>query len=229
MGMMNFEIRPQTAQFELGISDGEQLREWMAKTHLVPKLVFSGRSNVGKSSLINSIYGNKTARTSKTAGRTREVNVFSFPLYYDGKRATDLPLFYFLDIPGYGFAEVNPQMKKKWDFLMGVLFSEMTESTLIVNIQDARHPMQEADMAFRDFSKKLEANHILVFNKMDKLKTQKERAQLDKQRIEFSKKFKHCREIYFASAETAKGIPELTNSLIQFLLKTLEKRKVSHS
>jgi len=89
--------------------------------------------------------------------------------------------------------------------------------------------MQEADMAFRDFSKKLEANHILVFNKMDKLKTQKERAQLDKQRIEFSKKFKHCREIYFTSAETAKGIPELTNSLIQFLLKTLEKRKVSHS
>ncbi|GAB4016094.1 MAG: ribosome biogenesis GTP-binding protein YihA/YsxC [Bdellovibrio sp.] len=218
---MAFEIKPQTAQFEMGIADPEQLFNWFQSNRSTPKIVFCGRSNVGKSSIINALFGTKTARTSKTAGRTREINVFSFPLFHDGKRETNLPLFIFMDIPGYGYAEVNPQMKKKWNILMGTFFDNLDPNTLIVNIQDARHPMQAADMEFKEYSKKLCENQILVFNKIDKLKTQKERAELLKLQPKISKEFKHCKEIYQVSAESKKGIPELTSSLIQFLIKKL--------
>lgn len=216
---MTFEIRPQTAQFEMGVRDANQLQEWFETYPHLPKVIFCGRSNVGKSSLINSIFGNKTARTSKTAGRTREVNIFTFPLFNAGViHNPELP-FVFLDIPGYGYAEVNPQMRKQWDHLMGVLFSSLSNNCMLVTIQDARHPMQTSDLDFKEFSKKIPCHQILVLNKFDKLKTQKEKAELQKISPKISKEFKHCKEIYKVSAETKFGLNELTQSIIQFLIK----------
>jgi GTP-binding protein len=108
---MSYTIRQQSAQFKMGISDLNQFEDWLASHRDVIGVSFVGRSNVGKSSMINALFGSKTARVSKTPGRTREINIFEFNLNLNGKK-TDLPPFYLIDLPGYGFAEVSKEMSK---------------------------------------------------------------------------------------------------------------------
>ena len=86
-----------------------------------PEYAFIGRSNVGKSSLINSFFGSKTAKTSKTPGRTRQINVFEISLagMEEGKPNT----FYLFDLPGYGHAAVSKAMSANWEKLMANFFA----------------------------------------------------------------------------------------------------------
>ena len=221
---MSYTIRPQSAQFKMGISDIAQFEQWLAEHKDVIGVSFVGRSNVGKSSMINALFGGKTARVSKTPGRTREINIFEFELNLNGKKST-LPTFYLIDLPGYGFAEVSKEMSKNWDALMGAFFAEVTESMLLVNLQDARHPDQDVDRQFYDFIKKYTRKTILVFNKIDKLKTQKERNVLEKLKPILSKDYKWIRQMYFASAESKKGIPQVEEAIVTHILEELELRK----
>ncbi len=140
---MSYTIRPQSAQFLMGISDVKQFEEWLAKNQDAIGVSFVGRSNVGKSSMINALFGGKTARVSKTPGRTREINIFEFELNLNGKK-TEMQKFFLIDLPGYGHAEVSKEMSKNWNELMGAFFAEVSESMLLLNLQDARHPDQDA-------------------------------------------------------------------------------------
>ena len=79
------------------------------------------------------------------------------------------------DLPGYGHAQVSKEMSQ-WDILMNEFFTHCPGSVQMVNIQDARHPNQEADQRFQQYLKPFDFTTTLVFNKMDKLKKQKERA-----------------------------------------------------
>ncbi len=221
---MSYTIRPQSAQFKMGISDIVQFEKWLDEHKDVIGVGFVGRSNVGKSSMINALFGSKTARVSKTPGRTREINIFEFELNLNGKKST-LPPFYLIDLPGYGHAEVSKEMSKNWNELMGAFFAEASESLLMLNLQDARHPDQDADRQFYDFIKGFARKTILVFNKIDKLKTQKERNVLEKLKPELSKSYKWIRQMYFASAESKKGIPQVEDALVIHLLEELELRK----
>lgn len=222
---MSYTIRPQSAQFKMGISDINQFEQWLADHRDIIGVSFVGRSNVGKSSMINALFGGKTARVSKTPGRTREINIFEFELNLNGKKS-DLPVFYLIDLPGYGFAEVSKEMSKNWNDLMGAFFMEVSESMFLINLQDARHPDQDADRQFYDFIKKFARKTILVFNKIDKLKTQKERAVLEKLKPALSKDYKWIRQMYFASAESKKGIPQVEEAIVTHILEELEMRKV---
>lgn len=221
---MSYTIRPQSADFKMGISVVAQFEEWLAQNQDAIGVSFVGRSNVGKSSMINSLFGGKTARVSKTPGRTREINIFEFELNLNGKK-TDLPKFFLIDLPGYGFAEVSKDMSKNWDELMGAFFAEVSGSMLLVNLQDARHPDQDADREFYNFIKKYPRKTILVFNKIDKLKTQKERNVLEKLKPQLSKDYKWIRQMYFASAESKKGIPQVEDAIVTHILEELEMRK----
>jgi len=225
---MSYHIKPHSAEFKMGISSIEQFEQWLQDNPDIIGVSFVGRSNVGKSSMINALFGNKTARVSKTPGRTREINIFEFHLSFDNKK-TDLPPFILIDLPGYGFAEVSKEMQKNWDQLMGAFFSEVSPSMLLINLQDARHPNQESDKGFHQFLKNFARKTILVFNKIDKLKTQKERAALEKLKPALSKEYKWIRQMYFASAEDKKGIPQVEDAIITHLLEELELRKTDRS
>lgn len=221
---MSYTIRPQSAQFLMGISDVNQFEDWLSKNQNAIGVSFVGRSNVGKSSMINALFGGKTARVSKTPGRTREINIFEFELNLNGKK-TDMQKFFLIDLPGYGHAEVSKEMSKNWNELMGAFFAEVSESMLLVNLQDARHPDQDADRQFYDFIKRYTRKTILVFNKIDKLKTQKERNVLEKLKPILSKDYKWIRQMYFASAESKKGVPQIEEAIITHFLEELEMRK----
>lgn len=221
---MSYTIRPQSAQFLMGISDVAQFEDWLSKNQDAIGVSFVGRSNVGKSSMINALFGGKTARVSKTPGRTREINIFEFELNFNGKKC-DMPKFFLIDLPGYGFAEVSKEMSKNWNELMGAFFAEVSESMLLLNLQDARHPDQDADRQFYDFIKRYTRKTVLVFNKIDKLKTQKERNVLEKLKPILSKDYKWIRQMYFGSAHSKIGIPQIEEAIITHFLEELEMRK----
>jgi GTP-binding protein len=205
----------------MGISKVEQLTTWLDQNPKAVGVCFVGRSNVGKSSIINAIFGNKTARVSKTPGRTREVNIFNFKMNLDNKEF-DHPEIFLIDLPGYGFAEVSKEMSKNWNQLMGTYFTKLSNRILIINIQDSRHPDQDSDRDFYKFISTVNNEVILLFNKMDKLKTQKERAQLQKQVPALSKAYKWIRQMYFVSAETKAGLDPVLETMHTFLLENME-------
>ena len=210
-------IQKGKTEFLLGIEKVEQLAEWLASHPTAKGVAFIGRSNVGKSSMINAIFGKATARVSKTPGRTRQVNVFKFFWLAEGET---VPQEYFLfDVPGYGHAEVSKQMARNWQQLLDTFFNYVSGKVLLLNLQDARHPLQEADIQFQKYIKQFELETYLIFNKIDKLKTQKERAELQKQLPDIYKKFKWVKQVYFASAESGQGVGPITDGMMNFLFR----------
>lgn len=199
------------AKFIFAITSPKQLEEWLIENQGAKGLAFLGRSNVGKSSLINTLFGKKTAITSKTPGRTRAVNIFVIKDQFD----EDIFIF---DLPGYGHAEVSKEMAKNWEKLMNLFFSLMPTKVRLINIQDARHPHQKSDQAFYSFLKNFSSETILVLNKIDKLKKQKEKAQLQKVKKMIYEEYKFVREIYFISAEKKDGVDTLEQSILSFFL-----------
>lgn len=210
---MNQEIinRAET-KFLMAIDSPEQMKTWWANNQHIIGVAMVGRSNVGKSTLINALFGNKVAKTSKTPGRTQKINVFSFKLH-----GSDQPYFLF-DLPGYGHAEVAKQMKKNWDALMGNFFTYLNGMTVLFNIQDARHPNQASDQKFYNFVNANDFEIYLLFNKIDKLKKQKERAALNKLKPKIYSEFKTVKQIFFVSAEKKTETDIVEESLKNFLL-----------
>lgn len=219
--IQNQIIQRGSAAFKYGFAKPDQLEKWMLANPEIIGVSFVGRSNVGKSSLINTLFGNKTARVSKTPGRTRQVNIFEFIL-----NEQEQP-FYLFDLPGYGHAEVSKEMAKTWDELMGVFFELATDKYLMVNVQDARHPNQKADKEFHNFLAAYPLSTSLVFNKMDKLKKQKDRAALKKLKPQIFKEYKWVKDIHFVSAENGDGIEALETSMASFLLNKEQNQSVN--
>lgn len=202
-------------EFLMGIDKIDQLKEWLNAHPFISGIAFIGRSNVGKSSLINSLFGKNTARVSKTPGRTRQVNIFSFVV--EDKETKTKESYYLFDVPGYGHAEVSKEMGENWQNLLDTFFHLCSEKVLLMNIQDARHPLQEADQLFHQYIKSFDLETYLLFNKIDKLKTQSERAKLKAQMPDIYKKFKWVKQIHFASAETGDGIPAVELAIVNFV------------
>lgn len=212
---MNIEIKKGSAKFIRAYDTPEQIYDWWDNNPDAIGIAFVGRSNVGKSSLINTLFGGKTAKTSKTPGRTQKINIFTFELTKD-----DTYKKYFLyDLPGYGHAEVNKSMSKNWIVVMDAFFSSLNGKTLLLNLQDARHPNQKMDQKFYEYINPKLIEILLIFNKMDKLKKQKERAALNKLKPQIIKDFKHVKQIFFVSAEKKDGVPPLEQALISYLHK----------
>ena len=132
----------------------------------MPQIVFSGKSNVGKSSVINRLLNRKSfARVSSSPGKTIHVNYILVD-----KRA------YFVDLPGYGYAKVAKTEKARWSKLMEDFFVQPDHITLGVMIVDARHKPTADDVIMSQWFKESGCNMIIVANKVDKLKnSEKER------------------------------------------------------
>ena len=131
-----------------------------------PQVTFAGRSNVGKSSVINRLLGRKNfARVGATPGKTSQINYLS---------ATESPRspsrLYFTDLPGYGYAKVSKEERDRWGRLMERYFAEEGLITLGVLIVDARHKPTADDVTMCDWFKGTGCPVIVVANKLDKLK-----------------------------------------------------------
>lgn len=150
------------------------------------EIVFSGRSNVGKSSLINKLFNRKNlARVSSVPGKTITVNFFKG----DG--------VYFVDLPGYGYAKREQSEKKRWAELMEGYFQSERNIALVIQLIDMRHAPSADDMVMLNFLKEMNIPFVIALTKCDKLnktETEKRRESLmtelaeysDIKRVEFS-------------------------------------------
>lgn len=208
-------IQKGKTEFLMGIDTVPQLEQWLNEHPFANGIAFIGRSNVGKSSLINSLFGKSTARVSKTPGRTRQVNIFDFIV--EDREKKSFEHFYLFDVPGYGHAEVSKEMARNWEQLMDTFFQLCSQKILLLNIQDCRHPVQDSDLVFQKYIKSFELETYVIFNKIDKLKTQSERAKLKSVQPEIYKKYKWVKQIHFVSAEKGDGIAAVEQSIIEFV------------
>lgn len=126
----------------------------------LPEIVLCGRSNVGKSSFINSFFNRKNlAKTSSTPGKTRSIN------YY---RIDDN--FFVVDLPGYGYAKTSLKEREYWSRLIGDFFSASKQISLALHFIDSRHKPTELDFQLNNLLNELSIPYIIVLNKIDKLK-----------------------------------------------------------
>ena len=153
---MNFN----TAEFRASYGRADQI-----PPSDIPEIVFSGKSNVGKSSLINKILNRKAiAKVSSKPGKTATINFFGL------KEA------YFADLPGYGYAKVSQSEKERWAELVEGYFAQQRNIPLVIQICDMRHPPTADDMMMIDFLCSSGYNFIIALTKMDKRKkTQQQR------------------------------------------------------
>lgn len=129
----------------------------------LPEIAFLGRSNVGKSSLLNSLLKRKgLARTSNTPGRTQSINFF---------RVNNA--FFFVDLPGYGYAKVSKAMRAGWGKMAEEYLAEREELVLSVQLVDARHEPSALDRELNDWLLFNNKPHIVVATKADKLSANK--------------------------------------------------------
>ncbi|QTL36200.1 MULTISPECIES: ribosome biogenesis GTP-binding protein YihA/YsxC [Pseudoalteromonas] len=131
------------------------------------EVAFAGRSNAGKSSALNTLTDQKLARTSKTPGRTQLINTFSLD---EDKRL--------IDLPGYGFAKVPLEMKKKWQKSLGEYLQKRQSLKGIVVLMDIRHPLKDLDMDLINWAAGSDIPVLALLTKADKLKQGKRKAEV---------------------------------------------------
>jgi GTP-binding protein len=130
----------------------------------LPEIAFLGRSNVGKSSVINSLVGNKLARTSSTPGRTQTINFFE--IRWPGKPRPEL---IFADLPGYGYSRVPREISAEWPRFIEPYLKERPTLALCVALIDSRIPLQESDVHLMQFLEEIQRPYIVVATKSDRL------------------------------------------------------------
>jgi GTP-binding protein len=130
----------------------------------VPEIAFLGRSNVGKSSLINSLVGKKLARTSNTPGRTRSIN------FFEVRRAGQVrPEMLFADLPGYGYAKISREISEDWARFVDPYLHQRPSLALCVVLVDSNIPPQESDGQLLEFLASKGRPHVIVATKCDRL------------------------------------------------------------
>lgn len=170
-----------------------------------PEIAFSGRSNVGKSSLINKIFGRKSlARVSSVPGKTATINFYSV----DGS--------FIADLPGYGYAKVSKGEKLRWSELIEGYLTSERDIALVVQLIDMRHPPSNDDLHMIDFLIDREQPFIIVFTKADKL-SKREREERRKGFAEEIPYFDRITSIEF-SAVTGEGIDGIKSVLEEAVL-----------
>ncbi|MGA8214825.1 MAG: ribosome biogenesis GTP-binding protein YihA/YsxC [Candidatus Sulfotelmatobacter sp.] len=130
----------------------------------LPEVAFLGRSNVGKSSVINTLVGAKLARTSSTPGRTRSINFFE--VRWPGKPQ---PEVIFADLPGYGYAKLSREISEEWPKFIEPYLNERPTLALCVALVDVNVPPQASDRQLLDFLNASGREFLLIATKSDRL------------------------------------------------------------
>jgi GTP-binding protein len=131
----------------------------------VPEIAFLGRSNVGKSSLLNALLGSKQAKVSATPGRTRAINFFSIT----DTPQRQQPQMYFADLPGYGYAKISKSISAEWPKFIEPYLAERETLALCLCLVDSNIPPQASDIQLIEFLKSTGRPLIVAATKADKL------------------------------------------------------------
>ncbi len=155
-------MRPESAVFETSVALQKQL-----PADTLPEIVFSGRSNVGKSTLINTLLRRKNlARTSATPGKTATINFYK------------LDTMRFVDLPGYGYAKVGKDEKRKWGELIEGYFASERDLRLVIQLCDMRHDPTADDLQMIEYMAENGIPFLVVLTKADKLNKTERAARL---------------------------------------------------
>jgi len=177
---------------------------------IAPEIAFAGRSNVGKSSLINAVTNrSKLARASNTPGRTQELN------YFDVGRPL---VFRLVDMPGYGFAEAPRDMVKRWRFLINDYLRGRQVLKRALVLVDARHGLKDVDRDVMTMLDDAAVSYHLVLTKADKVKPTELSKTIDAIRVEAAKHPAAHPLILPTSSETGAGIAELRTAILEAVL-----------
>jgi GTP-binding protein len=150
-------------QFLLPVTDPAQFPNSGA-----PEIAFLGRSNVGKSSLLNALVGEKAAKVSSTPGRTRAINFFALH-EGAGEKKKQRPTLIFADLPGYGYAKISKSISAEWPKFIEPYLAEREALALGVCLVDTNIPPQPSDKQLIDFFKQTGRPYLVVGTKSDRL------------------------------------------------------------
>lgn len=183
-------LKYETARYEASYGTIAQLPK-----PTTPEVSFVGRSNVGKSSLLNRLLGRKQlARVSSVPGKTANINFFDV----DGVK--------FVDLPGYGYAKVSHTEKQRWADLIGGYFEQERSFNLVISLVDIRHEAQKLDLQMVDFLTEAELPFVVALTKADKITRNKQSQAAAALRSSFGLMQE---QIIITSSETGLGIDEL--------------------
>ncbi len=169
-----------------------------------PEVAVVGRSNVGKSSLINAIFKRNIAKVSSSPGKTRLINFF---LLNDK--------IYFVDLPGYGYAAVSKAEREKWRKMIEKYFYTRENLKLVILLVDSRHEPTKLDIMMKEWLDSLGIPYIVVATKADKL-NQSEKAKT-KKRIRETLNLPKDFPIFLTSSKEKTGIKELMSYVLDYL------------
>lgn len=169
-----------------------------------PEIVFSGRSNVGKSSLINKLCNRKNlARVSATPGKTATINYYKV----DG--------IYFVDLPGYGFARVSHSERDRWDDLINSYFETENRCQLLLQLLDCRHDPSADDVMMMEYLKHHHIPFVAVLTKADKL-NKTESAAASEKYLALCAPY-GCKGVVLTSSQKGTGIEALQTCMEQHI------------
>ena len=171
----------------------------------LPEIAFAGRSNVGKSSLLNKLFQRKNlARVSSVPGKTITINFYQVDEYN------------FVDLPGYGYAKVAKTEKERWAEMMEGYFNSDRNIKLVVQLVDMRHPPTKDDLMMMEFLQANGYEFIVVMTKSDKLKKKKDyTARLEGSKQEMS--FVPPERLIPFSSENGEGLETVKKYIEQYL------------
>lgn len=189
--------------FVLGVADLKQL----PADSDFDEIAFAGRSNVGKSSLINALTGRKTlAKTSNTPGRTQQLNYFNLA-----------DRIYVVDMPGYGFAQAPEALVKKWQKMIFAYLQGRANLKRVFLLIDSRHGIKKVDSEIMEMLDKAAVNYQIILTKTDKISV----VELDKVVISTQEKLKehpaaHVK-VLVTSSEKRNGIDEVRAEVVKLI------------
>ncbi len=173
-----------------------------------PEVAFLGRSNVGKSSLLNALLGSKQAHVSSTPGRTRAINFFAV-----SERADQPPRLFFADLPGYGYAKISRSISAEWPSFIDPYLRERSTLALCLCLIDTNIPAQESDVVLLEFLRDAGRRFLLIGTKADRLSGNGRVKAMSALRKGLELGSPEEEPLLFCSAKTGAGLKELWSTI----------------
>lgn len=167
----------------------------------LPEVVLCGRSNVGKSSFINTVFNRKNlAKISSSPGKTRSLNYYLIE-----------ENFFLVDLPGYGYATVSKSEKDKWQKLVDDYFRKRESISLAIHFIDSRHPPAELDLVLNEYLVANEIPFIILLSKIDKLKQSEIAVAKENVKVLIRKDFEN--EVFLFSSKSGRGKADIIKKM----------------